>query len=274
MEDGETMVVMRKGGIVLGAKGNATSGFTSVVCEFVYSQIVSTLTLKVQSIFRKSSKFDLRSMLTSTDSTIHGLLDKSDDYSDLMLCAVAAVNMDGKVRRECDRVLVEAASKTDGTVFAVVVSEGKLVSVVQPKSPELRIPSSDLLLLSNFTKVQKQTLMKNESWFPLCLPGFNAQGFLYCYCYCLHEAAGMFLCLISNVNTPEQFHNFQICRVAVSSALGMDGGGGEGDGKPEDGKAGGGGELVGKVLDSMEDTERKIVERYSGYAGVLHFAYR
>ena len=108
-------------------------------------------------------------------------------------------------------------------MFGVVVSEGKLATVVQPKEGGIRLSGSDLILLSNFSKVQKKTLMNSESWFPLCLPGFNANGFLYCYCYCLHEAAGMFLMLLSNVNTPAMFHGFQQARVAIGEALGAGG---------------------------------------------------
>ena len=108
---------------------------------------------------------------------------------------------------------------------------------------------------SLITASQKKTLMNSESWFPLCLPGFNAQGFLYCYCYCLHEAAGMFLMLISNVNTPEMFHGFQSARVAIGEALGVGEGDGEGDGEGE------GWEVVKGVLKSMEDWERRVTER-------------
>ena len=271
-DDGSALVAVRKGGIVIGAKGKGDRGYMRLVCEYVYSQIVSTLTIKVQSIFRKSSKFDLRSMLTSTDAIIQGLIDKSESTGCLLTGAVESVPLKKSVRKELSRVMVTAAEKVSNTVFGVVVSEGKLLTVVQPRSPTIRMSSTDLVLLCNFASVQKKTLMNSESWFPLCLPGFNAGGFLYCYCYCLHEAAGMFLMLMSNVNTPDMFHSFQQARLAISAALNITG---EGAGGTEGGKEeGGGGDFVSGVLESMEDRERRAASRYSAPAGVLHFLYR
>jgi hypothetical protein len=196
--------------------------YLECMLEYVYSQIVFTLTSKVQAIFKKSSNYDLRPMLgASCDIVMRGLLDRGETSGAFLTSSFAALPLPPVHRNSCTHVLQSLGAHVPNTLFSVLMSKQKLVSLVQPKNMEHQIDGPDLQLLSNFVATQSQTLMASESWFPICLPRFNPSGFIYCYTCCLHDPTELFLLLLSTENTPEQFHMFQNARAAVVHALGL-----------------------------------------------------
>lgn len=92
-----------------------------------------------------------------------------------------------------------------------MLCQRKLVTHISPKRHPLQ--PSDLLLLLNFVNNAKQ-LQTQETWTPLCLPGFNSTGFLHAYAAYLY--GDVCLLLLSSGESLDQFH---YCSEAKSSIL-------------------------------------------------------
>jgi len=68
-----------------------------------------------------------------------------------------------------------------------------------------------------------KALRGTESWTPLCLPRFNANGYLYSYVGYLDESADLCLLLLSASQAPETFMKFQQCAQAARTSLEKEG---------------------------------------------------
>ena len=217
---------------------STTEAFARLQLEYIYAQLIFTLTEQVQNIFVHNPSFDLRTMLTSSDSFMHGILDDTDtntstasssllsegDNTKVGPYLVSGVQsvfpISPKIRDKTSKVLQTIGGKTDNTAFALLVCENKLLSLVQPsyRPHQIRIP--DLHLVLNFVTRQPGLYSNNvELWIPMCLPRFNSSGFLYAYCNCFDIASKLTLILISSHNTTEQFQLFRDASMKIRQAL-------------------------------------------------------
>ncbi|GMI26546.1 hypothetical protein TeGR_g14173, partial [Tetraparma gracilis] len=200
--------------------------YVELLLEYVYSQIVFTLTGKVQAIFRKSPSYDLRPMLgASASPVLLSLLDRGELSGAFLASGVEAVPLPPPLRAACTHALQSLGKHVPNLLLGALVSRGagshSLVTLVSPANREHQLDGPDLSLLTNYVSANSASLMSAESWFPVCLPRFNPAGFVHCYACCLSDPAELFLLLLSATNTPEQFHAFQNSRAAVVHALGL-----------------------------------------------------
>ena len=177
-----TTVVLVRGAVVLVAVSpyGETEVFLAALLEQLYHQILFTLTSMVQKKLVASSSYDLRNLLGGTEGILAGLADRGlRDPGPLLLGAVRTLPLAPAVRDECGRVLATARAQSGGSMlFAVLLAGDRLVTYLQPCLPEAhRLHPADLRLLVNFVAAQK-ALRGAESWTPLCLPRFNANGYL------------------------------------------------------------------------------------------------
>jgi hypothetical protein len=54
-----------------------TEAYLRLQLEYIYAQVIFTLTEQVHEVFKQSPGFDLRNMLGATDSVMRGILDKA-----------------------------------------------------------------------------------------------------------------------------------------------------------------------------------------------------
>ena len=205
--------------------GNHNEAWLRLLLEYAYSQVIFTLTSQVQSIFKSSPSYDLRSMMgPNVNDSIRNLLDRFDP----------AVDTDGDGgdvpvreqdfrRQSSDKINSNYLGRNhDRTGCGSFLTAG--VECIHPIPPEIREDASKMLINacgSNgndlfamlvvgtrlvtivqpanpssqlhtsdlhliLTFVGRQTgLLSNELWFPLCLPRFDSSGFLYAYTSCL-----------------------------------------------------------------------------------------
>ena len=226
-----SMVFMSVGAITLVAIARAeengvieTEAFLRLQLEYVFAQLIFTLTEQVQSVFQHNPGFDLRSMLTSSDNLIHGILDDCGPYGSAGPFLVSGVQtvfpITNSVRERASRILQTIGDKTENTAFALLVVGDRLLSLVQPAFRALQIRVSDLHLILNFVSRQPG-LYSSELWIPMCLPRFNSSGFLYAYTQCLDLTTKLSLILISPVNTTEQFQIFRRAAELIRVQLGL-----------------------------------------------------
>ena len=236
--------------------GNHNEAWLRLQLEYTYSQVIFTLTDQVQSIFKRSPGYDLRSMMgPNVNDSIRNLLDRFDpidedgsnggysrqDSSDshkhgvdntahgtgcglFLTSGVECINpIPPEIRENASKILIDACGKDNSSnlLFAILMVGTRLVTIVQPLNPRSQLHTSDLHLILTFVGRQPG-LLTNELWFPLCLPRFDSSGFLYAYTSCLDPVeTGLSIVLISPDNNTEQFESFRLAANTVRKTLGL-----------------------------------------------------
>jgi hypothetical protein len=192
-----------------------TEAFAQLQLEYIYAQLIFTLTDQVQNIFQHNPGFDLRSMMDSSNNLLHGILDGSGPDGNAGPFLVSGIQtiypIPFRNRHKASKVLQSVAGRVENNVaFALLVVGDKLLTVVQPAFRPHQLRVSDLHLILNFIGKQPG-LISSTLWVPMCLPRFNSSGFLYAYTECFHVPTRLTLILLSSHGTTDQF---QVLRTA------------------------------------------------------------
>lgn len=205
--------------------GNHNEAWLRLLLEYAYSQVIFTLTSQVQSIFKSSPSYDLRSMMgPNVNDSIRNLLDRFDPAVDTDGDGgdVPVHEQDSRRQSSNDINSNYLGRNHDRTGCGSFLTAG--VECIHPIPPEIREDAGKMLINacgSNgndlfamlvvgtrlvtivqpanpssqlhtsdlhliLTFVGRQPgLLSNELWFPLCLPRFDSSGFLYAYTSCL-----------------------------------------------------------------------------------------
>ncbi|CAG9761924.1 unnamed protein product [Ceutorhynchus assimilis] len=147
--------------------------------NYVFNQIVSMLTLKrLTKIYDEKANYDLRRLLTGVDRLIDHLLDFSENEPAFTLGAIQCLPLAISERDSISKIIKDACSKIRNLVFAILLGNNRLISLVQMKKYHLH--PADLHLIFNLVQAT-ESLKYSESWTPLCLPRFDNSGYLYAH---------------------------------------------------------------------------------------------
>ena len=228
--------------------------FLHLHLEYVYAQVIFTLTNQVNSIFGRSPNYDLRTMMgPNVNASLRNLLDRFDPievgtediavdnstyhdgsgYGSFLTASVECISpIPPELRDEASKMLISACiidkyrnkskhSQVQNPLFAILTIGTRLVTLVQPPQPSSQLHTSDLHLILTFVGLQPGVLT-NELWFPICLPRFDASGFLYAFTSCLDPSGtGLSIVLISPNNSTEQFEAFRSSALTLRKSLGL-----------------------------------------------------
>ncbi|KAI8578932.1 hypothetical protein K450DRAFT_244139 [Umbelopsis ramanniana AG] len=153
---------------------------------YLHSQILSVLTsLQLTKIFEQRINFDLRRLLSGTEVFLDSLSTLFNNDHGFMLGALQCLRVSKTLRDQIGNALADGRPKD--LLYAIIVSNGKLVTLLRPRKHSLH--PSDLHLLFNML-TGSTTFRTAESWTPLCLPKLNSKGFLHAYiCYIERDTA-------------------------------------------------------------------------------------
>ncbi|RCI15465.1 hypothetical protein L249_3590 [Ophiocordyceps polyrhachis-furcata BCC 54312] len=148
--------------------------------EALYMQILSTLTLPtLTNVFVNRPSSDLRKPLQGTQSLLSSLADSFTKGSvSALLGSLECLKLPKSERHSINNTFLKLRSPA--VLYGLIVSGGRLVSVVRPRRHSLH--PSDLQLI--FNMLFESDGIKGgggENWIPICLPAFNNQGYLYMY---------------------------------------------------------------------------------------------
>ena len=202
---------------------SSTEAFLKLQLEYLYCQIMFTVTARVQEYFTYDPSFDLRSLLGNTDTIVNAILDESmwdgNNPGQYFVGGVDSVfPMSPAIRNRASSVLQVVGLKTDFTAFSILAVEDKLVTMIQPAFPEHQMRVSDLHLLLK-TVSRQPGLLSSELWIPVCLPRFSSHDFLFCYTQCLDVASKLCVILVSQQSTTQQFQLFQQAAATMRRSL-------------------------------------------------------
>ena len=162
--------------------------------EALYMQILSTLTLpNLTHIFSIRPSSDLRRPLQGTEVLLSSLADSFTRGSpSTLLSALESLELRKSHRQTINGALLK--SRVDDLLYGLIVAGGRLVSAIRPKKHSLH-PGDLQLILNMLFEAEGVKAGGGESWIPLCLPGFNANGYLYMFVSflnlagCIHQAS-------------------------------------------------------------------------------------
>jgi hypothetical protein len=206
-----------------------TDAYLRLQLECAYGTILLTLTEQVQNVLLQNPNLDLGESLGATEGMLSEILDRASPGNEqhcgtffLTGGAIESVHpITPHVRERASKVLLEEGDRTDNTVFALLITGKKLLTMVQPRHVPHQLSSFDLHLLIHFIN-HRPGLLTSELWFPICLPRFNSSGFLHVYTNCLDSSSTQLtLCLVSQANSTEQFQLFRGAALAIRENLGL-----------------------------------------------------
>ena len=148
--------------------------------EALYMQILSTLTLPtLNHLFSNRPSTDLRRPLRGTEVLLSALADTFTRGSPAtLMSALECLKLRKSERQVISDTLLR--TKCDALLYGLVVAGGRLVSVVRPRKHSLH-PSDLQLIFNMLFEADGIKAGGGENWVPLCLPGFNRNGYLYMY---------------------------------------------------------------------------------------------
>ena len=151
-----------------------------VQLEALYMQILSTLTLPTLThLFSNRPSTDLRRPLKGTETLLSALADTFTRGSPpTLLSALECLKIRKSHRQVISNTLLQ--TRCDSLLYGLIVAGGRLVSVVRPRRHSLH-PSDLQLIFNMLFEADGVKAGGGENWIPLCLPGFNKNGYLYMY---------------------------------------------------------------------------------------------
>jgi len=207
-------VVATRGAIILMCVANTDEppGYLAMQLDYFYGQIISIVTGGVHKAFERSSKFDLRGLLSGAEKIMQSLIGQMSTDMSFLLNAYQCLRLPSKDRLGVAKILKDCRPDDSQMPFAMIVSKNKLLTLLRNKKFDLS--PHDLLLIFNFVH-SSGSFVTSESWTPVCLPRFNNQGFLYAYiCYLAPE-----LCLILITPAPTEFDMLRECKQKIEKVL-------------------------------------------------------
>lgn len=180
-------VVMTQGPLYLVAisKLGESDSQLGVQLEALYMQILSTLTLpNLTHLFSSRPSTDLRRPLQGTEPLLSALADSFTRGSPpTLLSALECLKVRKSHRQVINNTLL--LKRCDALLYGLIVAGGRLVSVVRPRRHSLH-PTDLQLIFNMLFEAEGIKAGGGESWIPLCLPGFNKNGYLYMYVSYIH----------------------------------------------------------------------------------------
>jgi len=189
------IVFLARGPIILVAVSSGADSQAQLVLQltYVYHQVLSVLTFtQLTRIFEQRRNYDLRKLLSGTEKFIDNLLNLMSHDPSFMLQSVRCLPLANATRDIIGQSLQSARSKD--LVFAILVSDNQLVTMVRPKKFSLH--PSDLHLIFNLVSAST-AFHSMESWTPICLPKFDNSGYLYAHVSYLDDTCNACLLLLS-----------------------------------------------------------------------------
>jgi hypothetical protein len=179
-----------------------------LLLEFVYAKLITSLTNHALTMVKQNPSFDLRALLGSTDLSRDLFDSEPTVYRGCFLTGGVEpfFPLSQHVRDAASRVLQGLGNNAEDLVFAMILSDAKIITLVQPSHHSYRIKNVDLQLFVSFV-YRQPGLLKDELWLPFCFPRFNASGFLHCYTNCLDMQTKTVLVLVSP--DPTQFAEYR-----------------------------------------------------------------
>jgi disulfide oxidoreductase YuzD len=134
---------------------------------------------QLERILTKHTNFDLRRLLTGTTTLLHSHLARLPTSPGILTSSLQTMRLDPTLRTRVAEALVPPSKlKTKDALYALLVVDDKVVTIARPRKHSIHPTDLHVLLATIAAPSIKGT---SANWLPICLPKFNASGFLHAY---------------------------------------------------------------------------------------------
>ncbi|KAG9034429.1 Vacuolar fusion protein mon1 [Tulasnella sp. JGI-2019a] len=148
--------------------------------EYLHLQILSVVTgSQLSKIFEKRTNFDLRRLLDGTESFLYSLIRRLQLDMSMITASLSVLKIDPTIRGKIADLLLPGKDMKD-TLYVLLFADNKVVTLIRPKKHSVH-PADLHLLLNTLSSSALSSTLDSSSWLPICLPKYNANGFLYAY---------------------------------------------------------------------------------------------
>merc|ERR1712141_390390 len=167
-----------------------------VQMTYMYHQVLSVMTQsQLTRIFDQKKGYDLRKMIAGSERLLDSLAHSmEEDPAPYMLSAVQVLPMPSSLRDNVSSVIKQYCSKTQNVVFALLIANNRLITLVRMK--KYYIHPADLHLIFNLVN-SSESFKLSESWAPICLPKFDSSGFMHAHVSYLSDDSPVCLFMLS-----------------------------------------------------------------------------
>ncbi|ORY76605.1 vacuolar fusion protein MON1 [Protomyces lactucae-debilis] len=188
-----------------------------VQLDLLYAHILSTVTATaLKRVYDRSENFDLSRMIQGAEVFLDRLSDDMirGDLS-IMLSAVQVLRLRKKYRTRIHNIL-QASRQGAALLYGLIACDKHLVGILRPHGHSLYPADLRILFETVYSRGFEQG---GEYWLPLCLPKFNASGFLHIYVYFITRSISLILVSADK----ESFFELQGIKETVCRRLEKDG---------------------------------------------------
>ena len=139
-------------------------------------------------------------MLSGSERLMHHLSESMDKDPSFLLSSIRCLGLPPATRDLVSEAIIRYCGKKKNTVFGIIVAANQLVTLVRMK--KYFIHPADLHLLLNLINAT-ESFKSSETWIPLCLPKFDASGFLHAHVSYISEAVCLVLVTVDRNAFPE-----------------------------------------------------------------------
>merc|ERR1712141_970690 len=239
-------------GILVGVSHMLENGTQLIVqMTYMYHQVLSVMTQsQLTRIFDQKKGYDLRKMIAGSERLLDSLAHSmEEDPAPYMLSAVQVLPMPSSLRDNVSSVIKQYCSKTQNVVFALLIANNRLITLVRMK--KYYIHPADLHLIFNLVN-SSESFKLSESWTPICLPKFDSSGFMHAHVSYLIEGSPVCLFML----TVERDIFFALSEARRKIVLALE-------------KAG----SIKKMEDLLQDQER-LKSSVIGIPEIRHYMYK
>nr|CAG4641586.1 EOG090X03TW [Eurycercus lamellatus] len=146
--------------------------------QYIFNQISSVITeTQLERIFQQRRNYDLRRLLAGSERLMDNLVNYMDNDYSVLLGAVKCLPMPSSDRDAVTQTIHQQCSKIKNLLFALLIGNNQLISLVRLNKKHLLHPS-DVHLIINLVN-SSETFKTAEGWTPICLPHYDSSTFLY-----------------------------------------------------------------------------------------------
>ncbi|KAL0069868.1 Vacuolar fusion protein mon1 [Marasmius tenuissimus] len=157
--------------------------------EYLHLQILSIVTAaQLRKIFERRTNFDLRRLLSGAETFLNSMIQRLEFDLSISMSSLRCLKLETNLRKRAAECLVPA-SKMKDILYIMLVARGQVITLIRPKKHSIH-PADVHILLNTIQSPSIANSPASASWIPVCLPKFNASGFVNAYISFLRPQEG------------------------------------------------------------------------------------
>ncbi|ESK95723.1 vacuolar fusion protein mon1 [Moniliophthora roreri MCA 2997] len=157
--------------------------------EYLHLQILSIVTAaQLRRIFERRTNFDLRRMLSGAETFLNSMISRLEFDLAMSTSSLRVLKLDNILRKRVAEALVPT-SKIKDILYVMLVARGQVITLIRPRKNSIH-PADIHILLNTMASPSISNSPASASWIPICLPKFNASGFVNAYISFLQPTTG------------------------------------------------------------------------------------